>query len=237
MGDHGTETVQHGAPPRVDAVELLTHELLTPISVVSGAVDVLIQHADRLDAVQRDTLHRAIRRHAVLMASLVRRLAALRELQWGRLDLDLEPVDLVALARELVQDVSTLTGATAPAMEVVASGPVLVEADRPAIEEIVVILLSNAIEHGEGTRIRVTAGTGDGSAWLRIRDHGPGITRGERARVFEPYVRGTTRGPGTGIGLTLGRGLAVAHGGDLRLRPSPAGGGSLFELTLPLPTI
>ena len=161
----------------------------------------------------------------------LQRLGVLHELDWGELTLDLAPVDLTALVRDLVRDLTGLTDPP-PIIEVDADRPVVVQAERQAVEEILVILLSNALRHGDHSPIRVAVWTDDVTATIRVRDHGPGVDPIDADRIFDPYERGATRGPGAGIGLTVGRGLAQAHGGTLRLDPPPAGGGCVFRLTL-----
>jgi signal transduction histidine kinase len=77
--------------------------------------------------------------------------------------------------------------------------------------------------------VRVT-GRGEGPHYtIRVEDPGTGVPEAERERIFEPFF--TTRQKGTGLGLPLSRKIARAHGGDLRLVPTP--GTTCFELTLP----
>ena len=215
----------------VDPIELVTHELTTPLAVITGAVESLIEHHDQLEPAQRMALLQAIRRHGQLAAALLQRLGVLRELEWGELTLDLAPVDLTAVVCDLVRDLTGLTDPP-PIIEVDADRPVVVRADRQAVEEILVILLSNALRHGDNSPIRVAVWTDDGTATIRVRDHGPGVDPLDADRIFDSYERGAARGPGAGIGLTVGRGLAQAHGGTLRLDQPPAGGGCVFRLTL-----
>ena len=69
-----------------------------------------------------------------------------------------------------------------------------------------------------------------------VRDHGPGVPEGERERIFEPFYRlagSAESGRGSGLGLALVRQIARHHGGDVRCGAAP-GGGSVFEIALPL---
>ena len=233
MGDNERGAAAMDAFDELDPVSLVSHELMTPIAVISMAVETLLAGGSQLEESRRLALHMAIKRHARLMAALVHRLGTLGRLEWASLSLDLEPVDVGALVGDVVRDVTSLGDMPSIVELHLPAAPVVVPAERSAVEEIVVILLSNAMRYGQGSHIDVTVEMPDGSAVVTVRDHGPGIDVDDWDRVFEPYVRGTARGPGTGIGLTLGRGLAAAHGGTLQLRQPSSGHGCAIELALP----
>ena len=116
-----------------------------------------------------------------------------------------------------------------------------VRADPDAIAQIIVNLLSNAEKYSHGDKkIIVEAGRRDGPlpcAELRILDRGAGVPRGSEEKIFEKFYRAhdslSSGIQGSGLGLTLARQIARAHGGDVvyELRE---GGGSCFSLRLPL---
>ena len=95
-------------------------------------------------------------------------------------------------------------------------------------------LLDNAIVYGKCAHIRVEDGTAD--LLIRIRDEGPGLAAAELEKVFEPFYRlessRNRETGGTGLGLSIARNIALAHGGELRLKNSPQGG---LEALLRLP--
>ncbi len=82
---------QHVHGDGVDPIELVTHELGTPLAVIAGAVESLIERRDELEPEQGTALLHAIRRHTQLMTALVRRLGVLHDLEWGHLPLDPQP--------------------------------------------------------------------------------------------------------------------------------------------------
>ena len=111
-------------------------------------------------------------------------------------------------------------------------------ADPDQVQQIVVNLLVNAaqaMESMEGCKeIRVSALAGPGqTVRVVVADNGPGIPQEIAARIFDPFFTTKPQGSGTGIGLSVSRGLAQAQGGHLATLPSPLGGAA-FELSLPL---
>jgi two-component system NtrC family sensor kinase len=113
-----------------------------------------------------------------------------------------------------------------------------VEADRGALQQVLVNLVQNAIQalrgRGRGGRIDVVTSMAEGAVRLVVRDDGLGVPEPIRLRLFEPFV--TTKGEeGTGLGLAISRGIAREHGGDLVLEGRDDGGsGAQFTLRLPL---
>ena len=100
------------------------------------------------------------------------------------------------------------------------------------------ILLDNALDHSpEGAPVDVAVGARDGMAEVRVTDRGPGIPPTMRERIFEPFVRlpgvPRVRGRSTGLGLSIARRIAAAHGGSTQVEDAPDGG-ARFVVRLPL---
>lgn len=114
--------------------------------------------------------------------------------------------------------------------------PVLWPVDVNRVRQIVENLVENALKYTSGP-VEVTLSIPNGRPEITVRDHGPGIPAGERERMFLPHERGP-RGltPGQGLGLSLVRRYARAHGGDVTLEDAP-GGGTLARVVLGEPLI
>jgi signal transduction histidine kinase len=114
--------------------------------------------------------------------------------------------------------------------------PVRLKGEARLLRRLLRNLLENARRHGGDTEIEaMVTGTRPGWGLVRVTDRGPGVPEAERDRIFEPFYRpaGTPEtGEGYGLGLSLVRQIARAHGGEARCLPH-AGGGSLFEVELP----
>jgi signal transduction histidine kinase len=112
----------------------------------------------------------------------------------------------------------------------------LVVASREEIRQVVLNLVSNA-EHAirstaKGGTISVRTGSESGSAFVEVRDSGPGVPAALTGRIFEPFFTTKTVGQGTGLGLSISLGIAEAHGGSLTLQTTTSG--PCFVLQLPL---
>ena len=110
----------------------------------------------------------------------------------------------------------------------------LVSCDYGQVDQIVTNLLENATRHTpQGMPIEVRLTADREVARLEVIDHGAGIPASERERLFRPFERGRTPAPRSGLGLSIARGLAEAHGGRLDVDDNP-GDGACFCLTLPV---
>ncbi|MBL8955301.1 MAG: HAMP domain-containing protein [Myxococcaceae bacterium] len=110
---------------------------------------------------------------------------------------------------------------------------VFVDADRDQLTQVLVNLVKNAEESMSetGGEVTVNVARDATSAWLEVRDQGPGVPADQRSRIFEPYV--TTKSGGTGLGLAIAARIAQEHSGRLVLLDSERG--ARFRLTLPTP--
>jgi signal transduction histidine kinase len=111
------------------------------------------------------------------------------------------------------------------------------EADPDRLGQVLGNLLSNAIKYTpSGGTVSVDAGAEGGMAWIRVSDTGPGIAPEEQERIFDPFYRsqpGRRFPQGMGLGLSIARDVALAHGGRLDLDSAP-GLGSRFTVYIPL---
>ncbi len=206
------------------------HELRTPLAGVQAAAEAAI--APSLDADERDRLHLLLLRETGRAARLVHDLLALARLDTG-IELRREPVDLLALAGAATERVRLL----APGLAVQAGGePVTVPGDPARLAQVLANLLDNARRHTPpGGAVTVTTAA---PGVVRVVDTGPGVPAADRERIFDRLVRldeARSDDGGAGLGLAIARGIARAHGGELRCVEPPAGAGAAFELSLPGP--
>ena len=137
----------------------------------------------------------------------------------------------------LAQLESQLTGTGVEVRLELPDDPPAVNADRDAVVEALLNLMSNAVKYGgEGGVIRVRVRQDRKRVLIDVEDDGPGIPRQEQRRVFERFYRGSdqvvTRTQGSGLGLAMANLVVRTHGGKIRLQSAP-GEGSCFTIDLP----
>jgi signal transduction histidine kinase len=163
-------------------------------------------------------------------------LLELSRIDAGATDLNTEQVEIETLCRR----VAARNGFAALAIEVTKpagmnGAPLTAMVDRLRFERILANLLENAVHHGGGPT-RVSIEPTDGPFLLvAVEDAGPGVARGERARIFERFARGSAARHriGTGLGLALVAEHAAAQGGEAWVEDRP-GGGARFVVRIPI---
>jgi two-component system OmpR family sensor kinase len=209
------------------------HELRTPLAGVQAVAEAAI--APGLPAEERERLHLLLLRESHRAGRLVDDMLVLARIDAG-IELRREPVDLLELARAEAERVGLL----APDRVVEVSGEaVTVPGDMARLGQVLGNLLDNARRHaGAGGRIAVAVSADGGTATVLVTDSGPGVPPADRERIFDRLVRldeaRSSDDGGAGLGLAIARGIARAHGGDLRCVDPQDGTGAAFALTLPL---
>jgi two-component system, OmpR family, sensor kinase len=206
------------------------HELRTPIAGVRAAAEAVLSLGPDADPAQRDRLQVLLVRESERAGRLVEDLLELARLDAGLVPAQ-DPVDLTALAR--VQ--ADRTRLLAPNLTVTVHGDahVWVRGDADRLTQVIGNLADNARRAMDGHGTLTLTVTRAGRARLTVTDTGPGVPPADRERVFDRLVRldAARQTGGAGLGLPIARGIARAHGGDLRCLEHD--GGASFELVLP----
>ena len=206
----------------------VSHELRSPLTTLTTSVQVLQTRRESLPGRSQEALD-------LVAVELGRFRTALDDLlELGRLDAGAAGqvrarVDVRDLARNALQ----VSGRDVDLLDDDASEPLLVDVDKQQMNRALVNLFDNADRHGDGL---VEVGVAVQGRWvlLTVDDAGPGVPPDERARIFERFVRGGSRGsrPGTGLGLSLVAETLRAHDGAVVCTDRP-GGGARFVVRLP----
>ncbi|MGA8806602.1 MAG: ATP-binding protein, partial [Thermoanaerobaculia bacterium] len=175
------------------------------------------------------------------LAHLVDDLQDLALAEAGRLEIDAQPVAMIALAKRAATGMETQARERGVAIVVEGADDVVVLADARRAVQILTNLLANAVAHMEKPGdIRITWERTGNEAVIRVIDSGAGIPADELPRIFERFYRvdvsrSRTTG-GAGLGLSIVRQLVAAHGGRVWAESEP-GVGSTFSFTLPTPSL
>ncbi|WP_242356477.1 MULTISPECIES: ATP-binding protein [Anaeromyxobacter] len=213
---------------------MASHELKTPITSLQLQVESLLRARAGVAAPLAKTAD-SIRRQVVRLTALVDTLLDVSRLNEARLQLELEPVDLSAVAREVVSRLGGDAELAPSRIHVEAAGDVSGRWDRLRLEQVATNLVSNALKYGEGRPVSVRVESDGRLARLVVADQGMGIPRGEQQRIFERFERGrATRGyGGFGLGLWITREIVGALGGRIEVESVP-GAGATFRVELPV---
>jgi two-component system sensor histidine kinase MprB len=201
-----------------------SHELRTPLTSLQTNIDVLRQQ-EKLDPEARERLFADLQRESHEMRDLI---ASLLELARGE---DAQAERSTVQLDELVESLVDRARSRFPELRFEARlAPTVVDGVPERLERAVWNLLENAGKWSEpGSTVEVALEHGE----LRVRDHGPGIAPEDRPHVFERFYRAAAARslPGSGLGLSIVREVAEAHGGSVSAEEAP-GGGALLRLRL-----
>jgi two-component system, OmpR family, phosphate regulon sensor histidine kinase PhoR len=220
---------------RRDFVANASHELKTPVAAVRALAETLLTALPDDPEAGRRFAER-IGREAERLEVLARDLLDLSRVERGTLDV--EPVDLVGLVKEVADGYTDLAEERRVRLHTELQPQLSLRGDRAQLGLLVSNLLDNALRHtpAKGT-VHVRLEAAEGRAVLQVADTGEGIPAGELSRVFERFYRvdkaRARQTGGTGLGLAIVRHVAEAHGGTVRV-DSELGRGSCFTVSLPL---
>jgi len=222
---------------RIEFTRALVHELKTPITPVLAATELL------LGEIKEERLMRLVQSIDRSASNLNQRIGELLDLakgEIGTLELELEPVDMVLLLQEIGSEMIPVASHNEQSLslELPSSLPT-VSADKERLRQVVLNLLNNAFKFTPaGGEITLKAKEDGANLVVEIQDTGPGISKEDQERLFEPYYRRVSdreRLSGLGLGLALSKQLVELHGGKIWMK-SEKGKGSTFGFSLPLDT-
>jgi two-component system, OmpR family, phosphate regulon sensor histidine kinase PhoR len=220
---------------RRDFVANASHELKTPVAAVRVLAETLLTALPDDPEAGRRFAER-IGREAERLDVLVRDLLDLSRVERGTLDV--EPVDLVGLAKEIVGGYGDLAEERRIKLHSELRPQLSMRGDRAQLGLLLSNLLDNALRYtpARGT-VCVRLDGAESRAVIQVSDTGQGIPAGELSRVFERFYRvdkaRARQTGGTGLGLAIVRHVAEAHGGTVRV-DSELGRGSTFTVSLPV---
>jgi len=235
----GGQRARHLAHQQLEFVAGVTHELHTPLAAMRSAgqnlADGIVSDPEKVrrygDLIQKE---------GTRLSALVAQVLDFAGIESGSSAYASEPVSVATLVGKVVGDMTLVLEQAGVTVETdVPEDLPDIRGDADALRRALENLIANATKFArEGGWIGIGARLGaDGrTVALRVEDRGPGIPRSERRRVFEPFYRGADarqhQSPGSGLGLSLVRHVAEAHGGRVSVAARD-GGGAVVVLELP----
>jgi two-component system, OmpR family, sensor histidine kinase KdpD len=211
----------------------VSHDLRTPLAVITGATSTLLQGDHSLEHETRTELLTTVLEEAERLNRLIGNLLDMTRLESGAVKVKKEWLPLEELVGAALDRLDRRLAGREVHVELAAELP-LVPCDAVLIEQTLINLLENAAKYSAGP-IDLGATATAGEVVVSVEDRGPGVPAGDETRIFEKFQRAAHEGSpdGVGLGLTICRAIVAAHGGRIWVE-GREGGGAAFRFTLPI---
>ena len=224
-----------------DFIAIVSHELRTPLNAISGYRQLMGTGDGPREMIRKGL--EVIERNTRALTELVDDLLDVSRMVGGKLALELDSVDLVALVESVIESFAVAAQAKQLHIRRVldpAASPVL--GDDRRLRQVVANLLSNAVKFTpKGGAVTVSLARVDSDVELAVMDTGQGIAPELLPLVFDLFRQGDAglnrRSRGLGIGLALARRITELHGGQITVESAGAGQGAVFRVRIPMPSI
>jgi signal transduction histidine kinase len=219
-------------------IDTLSHELKTPLTSIIAAAGLLAEELETTGDESYQKLSQTIIHNANILEKRLAELMDTVKTGSGRLQLQLEPVDMKSLLQGIGWQLSPIVQGKKQKLNMDVPGSLpIIHGDGQRLEQVVLNLMTNATKFTpEGGNITLRAHQQDSGLVVEVQDNGIGIPKEAQSRLFKPYSRlsaDTQRHPGLGLGLALSKQVVELHGGRIWVESEP-GKGSTFSFSVPL---
>jgi signal transduction histidine kinase len=217
-----------------DFIATISHELCTPLGFIKGYATTLLREDTTWDKDTSKEFLAIIDEEADRLRELIDNLLDSSRLQSGTLHMEIQPVRLDSLVR----DISVRVGSQNENLQIqleLKKKNVKCSADPTRLAQVLENLLNNATKYAPGSIVRIGMDSSDDQAHIWVRDNGPGISKDHIEHVFKRFYRvphNSAGVRGTGLGLFICREIVNAHGGEITVE-SKQGSGTSFHIYLP----
>lgn len=215
---------------------VLSHELRSPLSAITGWADVLEKRAGQDELLAKAAL--VIRRNAQLQARMINDLLDMSAVVAGKLMLQRQPLDLAALTAVALLSHLHLAQSRGITLDCRGDGPLWVSGDAQRLTQVISNLVGNALKFSpDGSRVEVSTGAQGDQVVLSVQDQGRGISADFLPHVFDRLRQedgsSTRKVGGLGLGLAIARAIVELHGGRIAAHSDGLNQGARFEVRLP----
>ncbi|MGE5239015.1 MAG: DUF4118 domain-containing protein [Chloroflexota bacterium] len=211
----------------------VSHDLRTPLAVITGASTALLNDDSLLDQSGRQELTRTICEEAERLNRIIRNVLDMTRIDSGAIEVKKEWQSLEEIVGAVLDRLREKAGARRLTVRIPPDLP-LIPFDPLLMEQALTNLMENALKHTPvDAPIDLSASASKDHIIVEIGDRGPGIRPGDEERLFEKFVRCNSPAGGIGLGLAICKAIIEAHGGKIWAENRP-GGGALFRFTIPV---
>lgn len=216
----------------------VSHELKTPLTSIRLFAELLLS-GRQSDEAKRVEYLRTMVSETERLSNLVDNVLAFSRRDGGNdKKFRMEPLMLGEITRDTCAQMEPYLKRRGFALKLECTDNLPVQGDREALRQVLMNIMSNAEKYsGDVREIDILCGSRDSTAFVAVADRGVGVTKKAARKIFNEFYRAddslSAMRSGAGLGLSIARGIARVHGGDVTYEPR-RGGGSIFKLTLPL---
>ena len=213
----------------------ISHDLRTPLAVLTGASSSLAESGERMSSDERRALARSVFDQSREISEHVAKVLQMTRLETGGIALERDWASLAEIADSVLTRLRERMAQHRVLLELPEDLP-LVRVDAPLVEQVLANLLENAAKHTPPeTVVRLRAEVVGRDLLVTVQDYGGGLAAADLERVFEKFHRGSTEASiaGIGLGLAIARAIVHLHGGRAWAERVPAGG-TAFHISLPI---
>ena len=213
----------------------ISHDLRTPLAVMSGASSGLAERGERMSGEERAALARSVYENAREMSERVAKLLEMTRLESGAIEPARDWESLADIAGAVLRRLAERTSGHRVVVDLASDLPLL-RVDGALIEQVLANLLENAVRYTPpGTVVQLRARRVESDVVVSVEDFGPGLPEAEIGRLFDKFHRASREGAtgGMGLGLAICRAIVALHGGRIWAE-RVSGGGLAFRFSLPV---
>lgn len=218
-------------------IGMAAHDLRNPIATINTAVTLLMEPELDLTDEERERIYKDIVQQTEHVLTLLGELLDVTEIESGKLDLDCQPISLLAFLNSALERHRRLAAPKGTQLFLDKVPDVMINADHNRLRQVIDNLISNAVKYSpRDSDVHIRAQRRKEAWEISVIDQGPGITSEDRKHLFQHFARLSAKPTGgeksTGLGLAISRRIVEAHGGRIGV-VSKAGQGSRFWFTIP----
>lgn len=224
---------------RKDFVANVNHELRTPLSMIKGCVETLLD-GNAPNPQDQERFLQKIQKHSDRLTYLIEDLLALSQLESGQIAMNHAQIPLAPLVQRVFDDLQDRAQPRSITLASNVQNQIQIWADPDRIHQVIQNLVDNGIKYGQpggNVCVRANRSNNNDSVIIHISDDGPGIPENARQRIFERFFRvdkaRSREQGGTGLGLAIVKHIIQAHNGRVWLNDNHNNKGATFSLSLP----